>query len=323
MRDAGLVAALVALAALGPLAVAGGSPAGAVEAADLSRGGLHGNHVTVDPQVAADGTVVAETAASLTSGFLVVRADAGGRPGAPLGHTSLDGAAFRTDVAVALDSPLADARTLWAVVHVDDGDGEFDPATDRSVAARSPGARQSFVVRGGDRPVHVLARGFDPLALADGALTVRRVSLARPGYVVAHPIDGDGVVGTRKLSAGTHANVTLSLDDSFVAARGDRFRLRLVAYRDDGDGRFDDGDRPVRVGGEAVGTDVVVDRSGSAGTDDGPAVVTPTPAPDRTGRTRPPSTAATPTTRGSGPGFGVAVALCCLLAVGAGARRGS
>jgi len=278
-------------------------------------GDVHGNHVAVDPQVSADGTVVAETVATLASGFLVLKADDDGRPGEPVGHTYLDGVGFRTDVSVALDAAAGtDHRRLWAVVHFDDGDGEFDPAADPSGADRNPAARQSFALGDGDRPVHVLARESDPLATDEGALTVRRVSLARDGYLVAHPIDGDRVVGRQSLSAGRHDGVRLALDESFLDASDSRFRVRLVAYRDDGDGEFDADDSPVRVGDAVVGTDVVVDRERDpAATDDGPSILTPTPTPasgetvtagtDATEGTAPDGTDSTDAT---GPGFGVA-----------------
>jgi hypothetical protein len=323
--------AIVALVAT-PVAVAGVP----VASGDAAGSGLHGNHVSIDAQVSADGTVVAETAASLTSAFLVVHADDGGTPGDPIGHTYLNGTAFRPDVSVTLDdgtwADWSGNRTLWAVIHLDDGDGEFDPATDRSAAMRNPAARQSFVLGSGEHATHVLARQFDPLPVREGAVTVRRVSLADEGYVVAKPVGGDRILGSRHLAAGSHTNVSLPLNASYLADRNGTFRLRFVAYRDDGDGEFGDGDRPVRVAGTPVGTDAIATVvSGPQNVTTRPLVVTPSASPtaDPTpagttagGAATPPSTAAsTGSTAGSGPGFGGAVALLVVTLAGAHAAR--
>jgi len=324
---AAAVVLAVALAAV-PLASAVGPPAG-------GAGPLHGNHVTVDPQVSGDGTVVAETATALTDGFVVVRTDDGGQPGEPVGHTRVNGSRFRTDVPVQVDPETWDGwsgnRTLWAVVHADDGDGTFDMETDRSLATRSPAARVSFTLRKGtDGDVRVLARQFDAHSLAAGRLTVRRVDLDGPGYLVARTLDGDRVLGTTALETGRHSNVSVALDPSYRDGRESPFRVRLLAYRDDGDGTFDDGDRPVRAGDSAVGTDVVVAPPNESGTaTDAPLVVTPSP-------TDPPTAAPTPAdgsspttdptaprteTTATGPGFGTAVTALAVAVLVLAARR--
>jgi len=306
--------------------VSGAPPGGSTGPVLAGAASRHGNHVSVDAQVSADGTVVVETAAWLASGFLVVRRDDGGQPGAPIGHAPLDGAASRTDVEVSVDQSVwedwSGNRTLWAVIHFDDGDGQFDPATDRPAVTRSPAAQQSFALGEGDAPARVLARQFDPLALRDGRVTVRAVALEGDGHLVATAPDSDEVVGTRRLAAGRHENVTLSLSDSFVADQDREFRLRLHAYRSDGDGSFGDGDRPVRVGGSVVGTEVfVTPANASVDATAAPRIVTPgptaTPPSGVATGTTPPATPATggPTgTAASGPGFSLLASLCALLA---------
>lgn len=321
----------LALCAVGLLAlsvlVGAVSGGGGVEAPALG-GATHGDHVSVDAQAVNDGTVVVETVSAVGPSFVVLWTDDGGSRGEPVGHARVPAASFRTSVPVEVTeeawSGWAGNRTLSVVLHRDDGDGSFDPVDDPSMASRNPAAGASVTLGrtagGADR---VLARVFGAQRLRDGALTVRRVDLSRPGYVVATSIDGDRVVGTRALDAGTHRNVTLALNDSFLADQRRDFRVRLVAYHDDGDGNFDTGDRPVTVGGDRVTTTLVVRQSVTTGTGTPtttrPLVVTPTPGgstvttgPPTTPTTEPtadaPTTAvsepsSTPTTA-NGPGFG-------------------
>jgi hypothetical protein len=295
----------------------------------------HGDHVSVDAQATSDGTVVVETVSAIGPSFVVLATDDGGRPGDPVGNATVPAASFRRNVAVTLDDGAwdgwSDNRTFWAVLYRDDGDGRFDPASDVSIATRNPAAEAEFalgrVERGSDR---VLARVFNSQRLHEGQLTARRVDLSQPGYLVATSIDGDRVLGTRALDAGTHENVTVALNDSFVAEQRREFRVRLVAYRDDGDGRFGESDRPVTVGGERVATSMVVQKVGTNAdgtvTTTRPLVVTPTPGAETetatdtdsptavptvnptTDRTDTESTAETTSadeTSASGPGFGV------------------
>jgi len=335
MRSRHLLAfGVVALLAL-PVA-AGTVPGsdGSVEAPALG-GATHGDHVSVDAQAVSDGTVVVETVSAVGPSFVVLWTETDGTRGEPVGHASVPAASFRTSVAVDVAdehwSGWAGNRTLRVVLHRDDGDGSFDPADDPSMASRNPAAEASVTLgrtdEGSDR---VLARVFGAQRLRDGALTVRRVDLSRSGYVVATSIEGDRVVGTRALDAGTHRNVTVALNDSFLADQRRDFRVRLVAYRDDGDGSFDAGDRPVTVGGDRVATSLVVRRSVTTGTGTPtttrPLVITPTPGgstatadppaasptvPTDVARTTAvPGSSASPTTA-NGPGFG---ALTVLLA---------
>jgi hypothetical protein len=170
-------------------------------------------------------------------------------------------------------------------------------------------------------------------------VTVGRVTLPEAGLLVARDDDTDRVVGTRALDAGTHENVTVALNASYVAAGDGEVVVRVGAYRDDGDGVLGDGDRPIRAGERVVGTRLpvsVVD--GETATDDGPAVNTPegprvnTPTATPVGPSG--ASAATgdsptgldpSTSSGSGPGLGPAGALLAvaLAAVLAGLARRS
>ena len=309
----------------------------------------HGNHVTADSQITDDGTVIVETVSSMTPGFVVLRADDGGRPGEPLGNASVartPNMSFLTSVSVALDSNAwADwdgNRTVWVVLHDDiDGDGEFDFGTDLSMAGRSPTASTEITVGRGDRgAARVLAGAFDAQDLADGALTVRRVDLPAAGHVVVRPLGSNRTIGTQSLPAGSHSNVTVALDESFLADRDRDFRVRVTAYRDTGDGTFGPEDRPLSTGNQTVATALSV--APGNGSDDGPVINTPTvtsepdPSPTEETTATPAGTATTddPTTgptdaadgresgtagtsadgsAGSGPGFGVGIALGAML----------
>ncbi|WP_436906923.1 DUF7282 domain-containing protein [Halosimplex marinum] len=315
--------------------------------------GAHGDHVRADSQVSDDGTVLVETVSSIRPGFVVLRADAGGRPGDPIGSTYVGrtpAQTYRKTVAVSVD-PTAwgewgGNRTVWAVLHADaDGDGEFDPGTDRSVTAANPAASTQITVRKSDAgPARVLAAAFDPQELDDGALTVRRADLPAAGHLVVRPAGSNRTVGTRSLAAGTHRNVTVALNESFLDERTRDFRVRVAAYRDDGDGVFGPDDAPITAGDRVVDTYLAVAHDDAS--TDRPLVVTPAPttvgsptaaatgtappatdSPDRatTAADPPAATGATTATDGSGAGFGVAAALLAVLvgalAVGVRSRR--
>jgi len=347
-----LAVCVVALLALPVAAGAGtqsvappgsGSGSGSVSGSGFgiaASAATHGDHVSVDAQTTSDGTVVVETVSAIGPSFVVLAPDDGGRPGDPVGNATVPAASFRRNVAVALDDGAWDGwtgnRTFWAVLYRDDGDGRFDPESDASIATRNPAAEAEFalgrVERGSDR---VLARVFTSQRLREGRLTARRVDLSQPGYLVATSIDGDRVVGTRALDAGVHRNVTVALNESFVAQQRREFRVRLLAYRDDGDGRFGESDRPVTVGGEHVATSMIVQNvgtnadgtvtttrplvvtptpgSGTATVTDSPtAVPTVTPTTERTDTRSPAETTTADETSASGPGFGVVGAVFAL-----------
>lgn len=316
----------------------------------------HGDHVAADSQVTDDGRVVVETVSALAPGFVVLRADDGGRPGAVLGSRRVartPNLTFLTSVSVAIDDAAwanwTGNRTMWAVLHDDvDGDGEFDRGTD--LPNPSPAASTRFVVRRAESgAARVLAAGFTAQSVGDGSVLLRRVDLPTAGHVVVRPVGETAVVGSRSLSAGAHRNVTVDLNESFLADRRGDFRVRVVAHRDDGDGAFGPGDPAVTAGDRIVGTYLTLSPGEAT---DGPLINTPSPtAPgsgtandaatpprattagsttDPTGGTTGagsggPTTASPPATdgsAGSGPGFGVGLAgLAALLGAALAASR--
>jgi len=302
----------------------------------LAAGGMHGTHVDVDPQISSDGTVVVETLSMLRPGFVVLRADDDGSPGDPVGHARVRGFGYQADVPVAVDDGTWDDwtgnRTLWAVLHRDDGDGQFDPDSDPAMTVRNPAARAQFSLqKSASGAARVLGTGRQARPLSDGAVTLPRVVLPASGHLVVESIDGDETIGTRALDADSHANVSVALNDSFVADQPDRFRVRAVVYRDDGavDGALDADDRPVTVAGESVATDVVVRKGEDGGVviltpeltgteppDSGPARPTDGPAatdgPTVTDDSPTDGSDGTATASASGPGFGALAVLAAL-----------
>lgn len=314
-----LVVLVVLVLAAAPMvataATMGDTPATPVPPADRAA---HGNHVSVDAQVTADGTVVVEALFSRSSGFLVLHEDRGGEPGAPVGHVALENGPH-TDFEVALDDDAwADHdgnRTYWVVIHRDvDGNGEFDWGVDEpvpSLGGPSPGVRVP-VRRGADGDVRVLAS--DP-ELVDQrvdspAVTVRRVELDRPGRVVLRTVENGTpaeVVGSRRLAAGAHGNVSVALDDAFFGALAANESVRLAATVQTG------GNGSVRVGADVVSTRFSVRKVPDADATTRPLVNTPESATTVRGTT------AAPTRRTAGeggptPGFGPTVTVGALLA---------
>lgn len=316
---------------------AGAGPSPAASGAVGAGAGLHGNHLSVAPQVIGDGVVVVDSAALLSDGYLALRVIRDGRPGPVVGHVRLrPGVHTGIEVPVAVEElPDGENVTLRATLYGDDGDGEFDPGSDRVLQSFGRPAEEPFAVRRGDGSVRVVAtlpRGHR----STGNVTISRVDLPRSGHVVLHR-DDDGelgdAVGRTALGAGTSRNVTVPIDPAFFADRGERFDLWAVVYLDGGDGEFDADDDPVTVGRDRVGSLVAVLKTGAPnGSTATTTALVNTPDPTPTVRTPGTSTGSTagpgaspgtptdgPRDGGSGglplPGFGSAAAALALLAV--------
>ncbi|PSP55414.1 hypothetical protein BRC82_05600 [Halobacteriales archaeon QS_1_67_19] len=247
----------------------------------------HGNHLSVDAQLSEDGTVVVENLFLQEGGYLAIHAD-DDSPGAVLAHKQL-GSGFTSAVAITIDeefwSEVDDTATVWATLHRDDGDNEFEPDGDDEIFRSFGGfAGSEFTVgkHSEGRAYVVAASAYGVRQQVDGpAVTVANVSLAEPGYVVVRTVDRDyspgEVIGRARLDAGTHRNVTVEIDESAYESLDERFRLYAMVYADDGDGEFDpEADSPVTVGGEPVGS--LFDLQKTDGDDD--LVNTPTTTED-------------------------------------------
>ncbi len=329
----------------------------------------HVNDVRADPQVSADGTVLVETAYVADDAWIALYRDDDGERGELLASQRLSGAGFRTDLGVTIDEAAwsdwseGEAGTVHIALHNDEGSSGFDreedpvltffgrEATDRFTLERGPGA-------------YVGTRAFSPQETDGPRVTVRTARLPRDGHLVARNVTNAGdenetalePVGSTALSAGTHGNVTVELDEEYYERQDARARIGFTVYRDDGDGSFGPGDEPVRAGDEPVTTFVFLNRTDAAGggeaggegadgsDGDGAAVTTPsaTDGTDEsddgglvttataeaadgstaTGAGTTTATDPTVTSTDGQPGFGVLVAVVAVVAVlAAGGRR--
>jgi len=224
----------------------------------------HGNHLSADPQLSDDGTVVVENLFLQDGGYLAVRADDGGSPGRVLGYERL-GSGYRSAVPVAVDGEYwaerPNATTVWATLHADDGDGEFEPNGDDGVFrsfGSFAGTQIPVGVSDGGRSYVVAASASGARQATDGpTVAIENASLAEDGYLVVHAVEDDyspgEVVGHVSLGAGVHENVTVEIDESFYESLDERFRLYAMVHAADGDGEFDpDADPAVTVGDQPV-----------------------------------------------------------------------
>ena len=78
-------------------------------------------------------TVSISMAVLQTSGYVVIHEDKDGAPGAILGSSKVLTQGQSTDVSISLSRTSQDGEILYAMLHVDDGDGAFDPTQDGPV----------------------------------------------------------------------------------------------------------------------------------------------------------------------------------------------
>lgn len=266
----------------------------------------HGNYVSADPQVSADGTVRVEFASVITDGFLVLHADDNGSVGRAVGHREFEGT-LESDYAIELDEGYwanqSGNLTLWVVLHRDDGDGTFQPGEDpvqTSGSGDAPVAARFAVRKADSGPANVIAERDEPQTTDRNAVTLEAVRLGTDGYVVIRADESGApgrVVGYRALTAGEHGPVNVTIDDAFYERRPEEFALWAVVHRGDGDGAFNAStDRAVTVGGSTVMSRFWVERTD-------PIERTPTPEATPTGTATvdvhtDPSPTATPTPSG-------------------------
>lgn len=256
----------------------------ALLAAGFAGSGLaHANHVIVRDQLSGDGTVLVEQVVMLEPGFLVLHADDGGEPGDVLAHTTLEpGVSGAIEMQVPGDYWSRQERlvTLWAVIHFDDGDGEFDPEDDPMARSLGSLSGRPFTVGAEAGTVHVVGEPKGRQRTS-GTVSIHRVAIDAPGFVAIHDVENGTIgrpVGATAIGEGTHFDVDVALEAGYVANQSDSFLLYAVPYRDDGDGTFDpEADTAVTVGGNPIRSLFRVQRVAPNATDDGSLVTTATP----------------------------------------------
>jgi hypothetical protein len=255
-------------------------------------GSAHGWAVDADPQVVGDDVVVVGHVSMLEGGYLAVHVVEDGEPGPVLGTVHFEERGEHDDVEVELDGAAwADVEgtvRLVAVVHGDDGDGEFDwPDGDPVFRPDDPVVDRFVVRKSRGESARVVGRRQD----TEGNVTVRRVDIPADGFLVLYD-DDDGergeVVGVERLPAGHHEDVAVSVAPRYYNDEGSFLFLIAGLHRDDGDGEFQpESDPAVAVDGSAVTASFDANKQR-------PTIPTPTPTASPTA-TRTPTQTATPT----------------------------
>ena len=97
-----------------------------------SLGLIVGSNAIYVAEQAPSRTIAIDVVRLEKSGFVVVHEDASGEPSKILGASGILGAGeTRNIAAVPLSRITRDGETLYAMIHVDDGDGVFDPLKDK------------------------------------------------------------------------------------------------------------------------------------------------------------------------------------------------
>lgn len=236
----------------------------------LTEPGLH-----VDPQITDGANVTVSRVNANESLWVVIHADENGTFGEVLGNSELldEGLQVGVDIEVDLQAAMGDNQTvrLHAMLHHDDGDGEYE----------FPDSDQPMTDEGGDIIVHpfnvsvedkqaVVANGIAEfeededdggvLDLDDTEITVELARLAQDGYVVLHRDDagkpGQVVGQTDLLEAGEHEDVDIQVNQTLFSVDGASATLWAMIHFDDGDGVyvFPGPDQPVTVGDTPVMT---------------------------------------------------------------------
>lgn len=75
-------------------------------------------------------TVMVGFAVLADGGYVVIHEDSDGKPGAIVGNSDILSQGENKDFEAALSRESIDGETLYAMIHSDNGDGEFNPAED-------------------------------------------------------------------------------------------------------------------------------------------------------------------------------------------------
>ena len=223
----------------------------------VTPAGAHGNHISVDAQASANGTVVIESLfTSAEEGYVALHTDDDGEPGQVIGYAPAD-YDFHTGLSVEIESSTwtewNGSRTVWAVLHRDDGDGSFDPETDEVLSSFGGSASARFTLeKRAPGPASVVVSGFRSQPTDNASATIQRVALGRSGALVVRTDEngspGD-VVGQTSLDAGVHENVIVPINESYYRNHGPRFTL-WAALEERG--------KPVAVDGTPIASEFVV-----------------------------------------------------------------
>lgn len=198
--------------------------------------------VTVNDQAIVKGQVVVEKVVSVGPGWIVIHAQAEGKPGPILGFTQVaDGE--NNDVVVEID-PTRATRTLYAMLHTDAGAmgvWEFPGGPDVPVKVDDTIVTPAFNV--------TVGVGVADQSIADGTVTVARVFSQGPGWIVIHT-QAEGkpgpIIGFNPVGDGPNDDVVVEVDIS--KATPTLYAMLHIDAGQTGVWEFPGPDAPVKVG---------------------------------------------------------------------------
>jgi predicted lipoprotein with Yx(FWY)xxD motif len=209
--------------------------------------------VSVEDQEIKDGTVTVNDVVSNGPGWLVIHAQADGKPGPILGYTPLkDGE--NKDVAVEIDIAKA-TETIYAMLHTDVGEMgafEFPDGPDTPVKVDDKVVTPSFAISG--LPGLTPAVSVQDQEIKDGVLTIAEVNSAGPGWLVVHA-QADGspgpILGYTQVEDGVNKDVAVEIDSA--EATGTVYAMLHTDAGEAGKFEFPGGpDVPVKVDDQVV-----------------------------------------------------------------------
>ncbi len=210
--------------------------------------------VSVGDQVAAEGTVTVDEVVAAAPGWMVIHAEADGKPGPVIGYTPVP-MGRSENVAVGID--LAGATpTLFAMLHLDAGTpGEYEfPGDDVPVKVE-----EAIVVKPFQAFTQPRVTTSDQDA-SDGVVEVDEVIALDPGWMVIHA-EANGapgpVIGFAPVPVGRSENVAVEID--LTGATPTLFAMLHLDAGTPGEYEFPGDDAPVRVGDAIVVTPFQVD----------------------------------------------------------------
>ncbi len=169
--------------------------------------------VSVQDQNITDGKVVVQEVFSVGAGWLVIHAQADGKPGPILGYAQVaDGQ--NTDILVEIDLSNA-SSVLYAMLHTDagmEGYFEFPEGDDTPVAVDGQVVTPSFTV---SLPDLVPAVTVSDQTASDGIVEISEVISKGPGWLVVHA-QADGkpgpILGFTSVADGVNSDVLVEIN---------------------------------------------------------------------------------------------------------------
>lgn len=213
--------------------------------------------VNVSDQEIRNGTLTIAEVVSDGPGWLVVHAQADGKPGPILGFSPVT-AGQNLNISVEID-PEAATETLYTMLHSDGGEVgafEFPNGPDTPVAVDGQVVTPSFNVTGLPSQDHAMTPSVlvSDQEITNGSVTISEVVSNGPGWLVVHAqVDGKPgpILGFAPVVDGKNSDVTVEIDAA--AATETMYAMLHTDAGEIGTFEFPDGDdTPVAVDGQVV-----------------------------------------------------------------------